>query len=133
MTTKEEQYKQLLIGILSDLQSSGRKDAEAMWLLGNLAADLLDQAGLRTWRDLKSGLTRKAYDGLLRDFETHGNALHQQGKGKHAYAIQIAATSVIGKTQLDKQLQPGIALLDEIIDGAVAFYRKHPGAGSQPR
>ena len=131
MTTKSEQYKQLLVSVLKELEDNGRKDAEAMWLLGNMAAGLLDQARKKSWRGLKDGLSREAYDGLLRDFETHGNALHQQGKAKHAYAIQILGVSIIGKTQLDPQLQAGEELLDEIIDHAATFYRKNAHLGTR--
>lgn len=132
MTTKAEQYKQLLVAVLKDLEVSGKNDAEAMWLLGNMAAGLLDQARQTSWRGLKDGLTREAYDGLLRDFQTHGNALHQKGNAKHAYAIHILGVSIIARTQLDPQLQAGADLLDEIIDHAAAFYRKNAHLGTKP-
>ena len=107
MTTPAEAYKQHLVSILKDLKASGTKDPEAMWLLGNMAS------------------------GLLRDFESQGNALHREGKDKIAYAIRILGVSVIGRTQPDPQLQEGARLLDEVIDSAVAFYRKAPRRGTR--
>ncbi|HEY0918113.1 hypothetical protein [Devosia sp.] len=130
MTTPAEAYKQHLVSILKELKASGTKDAEAMWLLGHMAAGLLAQSPFRSWRQLKAGLTREAYDGLLRDFESQGNALHRDGKDKLAYAIRILGISVIGRTQPDPQLQDGAKLLDEVIDSAVAFYRKRPRGGA---
>lgn len=130
MTTKEEQYKQLFVAVLKDLQTNGRNDIEAMWLLGSLAALLIDRAGKPSWPALKADLTRQAYDGLLRDFESQGNALHREGKGKHAYAVQVLGISLVAKTQLDEQLQAGAALLDEIIGYAVAVYRKNTHLGT---
>ena len=131
MTTPAEAYKQHLVSILKDLKASGTKDPEAMWLLGNMAAGLLGQSPHASWRQLKAGLSRQAYDGLLRDFESQGNALHREGKDKIAYAIRILGVSVIGRTQPDPQLQEGARLLDEVIDSAVAFYRKAPRRGTR--
>jgi hypothetical protein len=132
MPTKEEEFKQRFVAVLKDLQTNGKNDVEAMWLLGSLAAVLVDKAGQPSWPALKASLTREAYDGLLRDFQAQGNALHQQGKGKHAYAIQILGISLVAKTQLDEQLQAGAALLDEIIDYAVVIYRKTSHLGPKP-
>lgn len=125
MATKDEEFKQRFVAVLKDLQTSGKSDIEAMWLLGSLACQIIEKAQQRSWPALKAALTREAYDGLLRDFQTQGNSLHQQGKGKPAYAIQILGISLIAKTQLDEQLRAGEALLDEIIDYTIAVYRKN--------
>jgi hypothetical protein len=130
MTTKEEEFKQRFVAVLQDLQSNGRNDVEAMWLLGSLAAALVDKARQPSWSTLKANLTREAYDGLLRDFQAQGNTLHQQGKAKHAWAIQILGISLVARTQLDEQVQAGAALLDEIIGYAVAVYRKSAPRGN---
>lgn len=132
MATKEEDFKQRFVAVLKDLQANGRKDTEAMWLLGSLAAQLIEKAGEPSWAALKSKLTRAAYDGLLRDFQTQGNALHQQGKGKHAYAIQILGISLVARTQSDDEVQAGTALLDEIIDYTVLIYRKNRHRDTRP-
>lgn len=130
MTTKEEEFKQRFVAVLQDLQANGRSDAEAMGLLGSLAAALIDKASQPSWSALKANLSREAYDRLLRDFQTQGNALHQQGKTRHAWAIQILGISLVAKTQLDEQIQAGAALLDEIIGYAVAVYRKSAPRGN---
>lgn len=130
MTTKEEEFKQRFVAVLQDLQTNGRNDVEAMWLLGSLAAALVDKGKQPSWSTLKANLSREAYDGLLRDFQTQGNTLHQQGKGKHAWAIQIIGISLVARTQLDEQIQAGAALLDEIIGYAVAVYRKNAPRGN---
>src|SRR5690606_3764803 len=120
------EFKQRFIGVLKDLQANGKNDGEAMWLLGSLAARLIENARQATWTDLKAALTSEQYDGLLRDFQNEGNALHQQGgKGKVVYAIQILGVSLIAKTQTDEQLRTGEELLDGIIDYAADIYRKN--------
>lgn len=131
MPTKEEEFKQRFVAVLKDLQTNGKKDIEAMWLLGSLAALLIDKAQKPSWTALKADLGREAYDALLRDFQAQGNALHQQGKGKHAYAIQILGISVIADTQRDEQVRAGTALLDEVINYAVVVYRKSATLGEK--
>lgn len=124
MASKEEEFKQRFVAVLKDLQTDGKNDVEAMWLLGSLACQIIEKAKQRSWPALKASLTREAYDGLLQDFQAQGNSLHQEGKGKMAYAIQILGISLIAKTQLDEQLRGGEALLDEIVDYTIAVYRK---------
>lgn len=130
MATKEEDFKQRLAAVLHDLQSGGRNDAEAMWLIGSLAAGLVDRVRAPSWRELKQRLSSSAYDGLLRDFEVQGNAFHREGKGRHTYAIQALGLSLIARTQQDPQVQEGGALLDEIIERAIALYRQTRGPQS---
>lgn len=132
MPTKEEEFKQRFVAVLKDLQANGKNDIEAMWLVGSLATQIIEKARQPSWPALKAALTREAYDGLLRDFQKEGNALHQQGKGKPAYAIQLLGISLVAKTQRDEQLKAGEALLDEIIDYTIAVYRKHRHLETRP-
>jgi len=132
MTTKEAEFKQRFVAVLKDLQANGKDDIEAMWLLGSLATQIIEKAQQRSWTAFKASLTREAYDGLLRDFQKEGNALHQQGKGKPAYAIQILGISLIAKTQLDEQMRMGERLLDEIVDYTVTVYRKNRHLETRP-
>lgn len=132
MATKEEEFKQRFVAVLKDLQTGGKNDIEAMWLLGSLAAQIIERVRQPSWPALKASLTREAYDGLLRDFQNQGNSLYQEGKAKHAYAIQILGISLIAKTQMDRQLKAGEALLDEIIDYTIAVYRKNRHLETRP-
>ena len=128
MPTKEEDFKQRFAAVLRDLQTGGKTDPEAIWLIGSLAAALIDKTNAPSWRGLKIAMTRGAYDELLRDFEQQGNALYKHGKHKHAYAVQALAISLIARTQrADPQMQAGDELLDEIIDHTVTIYRKSKG------
>ena len=128
MPTKEEDFKQRFAAVLRDLQTGGKTDPEAIWLIGSLAAALIDKTKAPSWRGLKIAMTRGAYDELLRDFEQQGNALYKHGKHKHAYAVQALAISLIARTQrADPQMQAGDELLDEIIDHTVTIYRKSKG------
>ena len=123
--TKEEEFKQRFVAVLKDLQENGSKDNEAMWLLGSLASDLADDLKVADWSAAKRGMHSETYNTLLRTFEAQGNEHHQAGRGKHAYAIQALAVSLIARTQgADPQMAAGEALLDQIIDYTVAVYRR---------
>ena len=123
--TKEEEFKQRFAAVLKDLQESGSKDNEAMWLLGSLASDLADNLQAADWSSAKGNMHAQTYDTLLRTFENQGNEHHREGRAKHAYAIQALAVSLIARTQrADPQMAAGEALLDQIIDYTVAVYRR---------
>jgi hypothetical protein len=125
MPTKEEEFKQRFVAVLQDLQENGKNDIEAMWLLGSLAAALVDKAGKTSWAELKRTISQQDYSRLLTDFQTEGNRQHREGDVKKAYAIQILGISLITVTQTDPQLAAGAALLDEIIQTTILIYRKN--------
>ena len=127
MTAKEEDFKQRFVAVMQDLRDDGTQDAEAVWMLGSLAATLIDKAGAKSWPALKQRLTPTDYDGLLRDFQKSGNAFHKEGKVKQAYAVQILGMSLIAPTQRDADVLVGNELLDEIIGKSVAVYRRSRG------
>ena len=124
MSTKEQDFKERFIATVQDLESHGRKDAEAMWLVGSFAAGLIDLYRLKSWGEFKRSLPSIAYNKLLRDFEQQGNKYHREKNDKAAYAIQLLATSVVAGTQTDRQVKAGDQLLDQAVDTAVAMYRK---------
>lgn len=124
MTTKEEEFKQRFVALMQDLRHDGTSDAEAVWMLGSLAATLIDKAGAKSWPALKQQLSAADYDGLLRDFQKSGNAFHQEGKHRQAYAVQVLGMSLVARTQRDADVQAGDRLLDEIIEKSVRIYRR---------
>jgi len=124
MPSKEQDYKERLVAVVRDLKENIRDDAEAMWLIGSLAARLIDLYRLRTWSQFKAQLTPQAYDQLLRDFEQQGNGYHKEGKAKAAYAIQLLAISTVARTQSAPDVKEGELLLDGMINAMVASYRQ---------
>jgi len=119
MPSKQDDLTRRLASVLRDLRRDGNKDPEAVWLIGSLAATLIDKAGAASWPALKDALTREAYDKLLGDFQTQGNALFQAGDAKRAYAIQALGLSLVCRTQrTDAVLRDGETLLDSTITGA---------------
>jgi hypothetical protein len=125
MPTKEQDFKRRLAAVLRDLKSNARDDPEAIWQIGSLAAALIDKSKAKTWPALKDALTAEAYDKLLSDFQAQGNALFQQGERHRAYAIQTLGISLVCRTQRnDFQMRDGEKLLDGLIEGAIAIYRK---------
>lgn len=128
MSTKEQDFKDRLVAVMRDVKDNIRDDAEAMWLIGSLAAGLVDLYKVRSWGQFKGKLTREAYDQLLKDFEQQGNGYHQEGKAKAAYAIQLLAISTVARTQTDPEVKQGEQLLDGIINGMITNYRKASAA-----
>lgn len=123
--TREEDLKQRLAIVLQDLRDGAVRDPEAMVLVGSLASDLADQLDQKSWTSAKQAMTAAAYDALLDSFQKRGNDHHQNGRTKHAYAIQVLGISLVSFTQRkDTDIAAGEKLLDEIIDRAVALYRK---------
>jgi hypothetical protein len=124
MATKEEDFKERFVAVMRDLKEHGAKDPEAMWVLGSFATRLTNLSKRRTWTEFKAALTAPAYDQLLNEFQTQGNAYYRQRNAHAAYAIELLALSVVARTQRDPQVREGEKLLDQAISAAVAFYRK---------
>jgi hypothetical protein len=128
MSTKEQDFKERLVAVMRDVKDNIRDDAEAMWMIGSLAARLVDVYRVSSWGQFKASLTSQAYDQLLKDFEQQGNAYHKEGKAKAAYAIQLLAISTVARTQTDPEVKHGEQLLDGIINGMLTNYRKASAA-----
>ncbi|HEV7718643.1 MAG TPA: hypothetical protein VGO70_06680 [Arsenicitalea sp.] len=120
--SKEDDFKQRLIAVLSDLQANGRNDAELLWILGGLGSRLVQEAKRATWLDVKMSLTTEAYQSLLSTFQAQANALAAEKKAKAAYAVEILAISLIARTQKTPEITAGDALLDEFIEAAIGGY-----------
>ena len=124
MSSKEQDFKERLVAVMRDLKDNGTKDPEAVWMIGSLAARLVDLYRLRSWTEFKAQLSREAYDQLLKDFGQQGNGYHKEGKAKAAYAIQLLAMSVVAQKQTDQEVRQGDQLLDDMINRMIAVYRK---------
>lgn len=123
--TKEQDFKTRFFAVLEDLHSGGIDDGEAMWLLGSLAAGLVDDLKATDWPSAKRLMDDQTYDALLRTFEAEGNAHHRAGRAKQAYAIQALAMSLIAHNQTtDPQIAAGEPLLDHLITASIATYRR---------
>ena len=121
--SKEQQFKIRFATVLDDLQQNGTKDAETIWLIGSLAAELATKLGQTSWSAAKSVMTREMYDELLSAFDNQGNAKHAAGEIKHAYAIQALAVSLVSGTQrADAAMAEGEKLLDAMIDHCVTTF-----------
>ncbi|MDB5539671.1 MAG: hypothetical protein JWQ89_1398 [Devosia sp.] len=124
MASREEDFKERFVAMLQDFRSNGDKDPEAMFLIGSLAARLVDRARQPSWAAFKANMVPPVYDKLLSDFQKQGNDFHKEGKAKHAYAIQVLAMSLVARTQKDAQVRTGEGLLDEMLGLLIASYRK---------
>ena len=50
MATKEEEFKVRFAAIMADIGETGRKDSEAMLLIGSLASTMIDAVGRKSWK-----------------------------------------------------------------------------------
>lgn len=118
-----EEFKIRLASVLKDLKENGQKDSEAMWLMGSLAAHIINAAGEKNWPGLKAALTSEGYDSLLTQFEQQGHEFLKQGKKKSAYAVQALAVSLIASKMQDPVIATGNALLDDFIGRTLHIYK----------
>jgi hypothetical protein len=132
MATKEEDFKERFVAVLQDLRTNGGKDPEAMFLIGSLAARLVDRAKQPSWATYKASMNRESYDKLLGDFQQQGNGFQKDGKAKHAYAVQVLAISLIARTQNDAEVRAGDSLLDDMLGFLIAAYRKAEAMTPKP-
>lgn len=128
---KEDDFKERFVAVVKDLHANGGEDPEAMFLIGSLAARLMDRAKQPSWAAYKASMTGPAYDKLLRDFQQQGNDFHKEGKKKHAYAIQVLAMSLVARTQKTPEVRQGEGLLDNMLGIMIATYRKSATATSK--
>jgi len=124
--SKEEEFKQRFAAVMKDLNADGRHDPEAMWVLGSIAAQIVDQAKAKSWAALRRDLARADYDKLVTTFQQKGNEFVAAGNHKAAYAVQALAMSVVSRSQTDPQVVEGGQLLDGLVDRAIAFFRQNP-------
>lgn len=120
--TKEQDFKQRFIAVLADLQQEGSQDGETMALIGTLGAEIASKLEQPSWTGSKAALDPAGYDELLAAFQNQGNALHQAGETKKAYAMQALTVSLVAATQRqDPQILAGERLLDGLIDRSVSL------------
>jgi uncharacterized protein (DUF2267 family) len=124
MTTRQEDFKAVLAALIEDLHKAGTKDAEAMLHVGGIAANLCEQIKARNWSEAKRRMTPADHDVLRREFAAAGTTHHREGRLVQAYAMQALGTSLVAATQPSPEVKQGEQLLDEVIDRAVALYRR---------
>ena len=125
MPTRDEDFKQRFDSILLDMRISGSTDAETMWLVGSLAARLIDQGQQPTWYSFKHTLSQPTFRSLISSFQKQGNDLAKTGATQQVYAIQVVAVSLVAVTQTDDpEIVEDDKVLDQIIEDAISIYRE---------
>lgn len=124
MASKEEEFKQHFAALLTDLQQNAKDDPEAIWLMGSLAAEIIDKVGAANWVEFKQTMGQETYSRLLTDFEKEGNRQYREGDRKKAYAIQALAMSLVAYTQTDPQMRTGESILDQLIENTIRVFRQ---------
>ncbi|HET8729044.1 MAG TPA: hypothetical protein VFO41_16200 [Alphaproteobacteria bacterium] len=123
MSTKQDEFKERFVAILTNVRHGLVKDREAMSIVGERASRIVAEGNATTWKTFKARISQDAYSSVLRQLELEGNHLHTQKKLKQAYAAQLLATSLVAATQKDKQVREGTKLLDDLIDTMLKEYR----------
>jgi len=126
MTTPTQDLQQRITTVLKDINETGRYDAEAMWVMGSIASQILNSAKIATWAGLRRTITDADFSKLVETFQTKGNEFVTEGNKNAAYAVQALSLSVVTRNQTDSVIVEGGYLLDTIIDRAVLFFRQNP-------
>ena len=122
MPTKEDDLRQRLSRIVLDLSTSG--DEQQQWMLGSLAARIVDHAGVGSWGEFKRTMSQETYTSLLTSFQKQGNELARQGLRSQVYAIEVLGVAVICRTlPRDPEITAQAPALDRLIDDAVRVFR----------
>lgn len=131
--TREEIFSKRFREVITELGSTTRRDPAGLRLIGSLASDLMKQAKVRKWEDLKAGLSAETYDILLNSFQKQGNEQAKKGNTKAAFAIEVLALSVVASTvRDDEHIISGEVLLDKMIEDMVELYRRNPVPSNIP-
>lgn len=121
----DEQFRQKFSAVLQDLQVTAREDGEAMAMIGILALQLADKLGQQSWSEAKQVMSAANYAEMLQVFDEKGNAYHQAGSTKQAYAVQALAASLVARSRRqDQTIAEGEKLLDALIDHTIAVHRR---------
>jgi hypothetical protein len=126
MTTQTQDLQQRITTVLKDINEAGRYDAEAMWVMGSIASQILSSAKITTWAGLRRTINDADFGKLIETFQTKGNEFVAEGNKNAAYAVQALSLSVVTRNQTDSVIVEGGYLLDTIIDRAVLFFRQNP-------
>ena len=125
--TEQPNFKQRFAAILGDLQRDGVNDPDAVQLIGAMATNVSTTLGRPLWSQTKAKMSETQYRAMLQAFETEGVEHLRAGREKHAYALQALAVSLLAHRQpADAELQAGEALLDALINAAMAVRPKPP-------
>ncbi|VAW16871.1 hypothetical protein MNBD_ALPHA12-582 [hydrothermal vent metagenome] len=118
-------FKYRFVTVIGDMGENVHKDPETLFLIGSLAASLIEQVKKPSWTKTKAALSPQAYNELLNSLKDQANQLAAKGKTKAAYAVEIMALSLIAPTMLDDEhIASGNDLLDTMIEDTIKFYRQ---------
>ena len=131
---RQEFFIRRFFKVMKEMGENTQNDPEGIWMIGSLAASLLDQSQKRNWAHFKKTLTPEVYDGLIESLRKQGNQLAGEGKEKAAFAIEVIALSIIAPTQSDnhEHLASGDKLLDKRVQDSVNFFRRNEAARGRP-
>ncbi len=120
----EKNIRAMLFTVLKDLNESGAKDSEAMWLIGSLATKMIEDSKVKNWPELKLTISPKGFDLTINELQKQIIELQASGKKKAAYAMQAIAVSLTSERIKDEDTVQGNELLNQLIANAIAYFNQ---------
>ncbi|MCF6344229.1 MAG: hypothetical protein L3J15_06090 [Devosiaceae bacterium] len=120
----EKNIQATLFTVLKDLNESGSKDSEAMWLIGSLATKMIEDSKAKDWPELKLTISPKGFDLTISELQKQIIELQASGKKKAAYAMQAIAVSLTSERIKDEDTVQGNELLNQLIANAIAYFNQ---------
>jgi len=123
MSTKEEDFKQRLAGVMLDMTIAD--DEAARLLVGGLASRIVTHAGAPNWSTFNARVSRPDYTQLLQTFQRQGNEFAQRGQPDHVHTIEVLAVAMVARTQTqDPEVTSESARLDALIDETIDLFNR---------
>ena len=124
MDDRDAIFRDKLIGLMTILNDGENRNPVLKKRIGAYANDLVQQAGARSWADLKERADGPTYDSLLRLFQKQTGQMARVGDEKGRRAFEVLAVSLIARRQYQADLLPGVGLLDAFIARCETLARK---------
>ncbi len=120
----EKNIRAILFSVLKDLNESGAKDSEAMWLIGSLATKMIEDSKAKDWPELKLAISPKGFNLTISELQKQIVELQAKGKKKPAYAMQAIAVSLASERIKDEDIIQGNELLNQLIANAIVYFNQ---------
>jgi hypothetical protein len=110
------------------LDRSARHDNQTMWLLGSLAARLVQEASADNWTDLKLRIGPTALTELVTTLTAQADAHAAADDARAAYVAHLLASSLVAGRIADARLRQRDQMLNTFIDTAATVFRQSHSA-----
>lgn len=110
--------------VVDDLDRTGRRENETMWLLGSLAARLVDEARADNWTDLKLKIAPGSLAEVVTTLDAQAEIYASEGRDKAAYVARLLGISLVAGRIADPLLRQRDMMLNTFIDTAATVFKQ---------